>query len=124
MSHSYRVEETKELADFIKQAGYRVFLASRGTHGFYTDQEGTRVVSFQRGLGGFDFSGNYVTDQPLSTGSGWGMGSLAAPTKEGLGRILESNPPQWAVKNSTWSCTTLAQYLAKYQASSKFEEVV
>jgi len=47
-----------ELAASIQSDGFRVFIAERGDYGFYTDAEGTRVVSFGPDFGGFKFSGN------------------------------------------------------------------
>lgn len=72
----YKTEAIKQLAAEIKRAGFRVFIAERGTYGFYTDTDGTRVVSFQYDLCGMTFSGNYKTSNPRGTGSGWGLGKV------------------------------------------------
>lgn len=120
---SYKVEAVKELAAQIKQAGFRVFIAKSGTYGFYTDEAGCRIVSFQFDLGGFKFSGNYKTDQPRSTGNGWGFGESVSVSAEGLRTMLKSNPPQWAVRDANYRLTTLEQHLATYQASSQYTEV-
>lgn len=120
---NYKIEATQQLAQEIKAAGFRVFIAKSGTYGFYTDETGSRVVSFQFDLGGFKFSGNYKTDQPRITGSGWGLGDGGSFTAEGFRSMFESNPPQWAVRQSNWKLTTLEQHLKTYQASSQYTEV-
>jgi Fe-S cluster assembly iron-binding protein IscA len=49
---SCKIEAVKALAQEIKADGFRVFISKSGTHGFYTDAAGTKVVSFQFDLGG------------------------------------------------------------------------
>lgn len=120
---TYKTEAVAALAQEIKAAGFRVFIAKSGTHGFYTDEGGTRVVSFQFDLGGFKFSGNYKSDQPRQTGTGWGMGEHASVSASGLKNMLESTPPQWAVRGANYRLTTLEQHLATYQASSVYTEI-
>lgn len=127
MSHNYKVEEVKNLAAQIKAAGFRVFLAESGTHGFYTDAEGTRLVSFQRDLGGFKFSGNYRARNAAdgrSVGSGWALGDTYKVSPSGLKAMLDSCPPQWATRGITVDLTTLAQHLKTYQSSSRYTEVL
>jgi Fe-S cluster assembly iron-binding protein IscA len=115
---SYKVKAIKELAQEIKAAGFRVFIAKSGTHGFYTDAAGTKVVSFQFDLGGFKFTGNYKTSQPSRTGTGWQLqdGSFED--------MFKQMPPNWAVGSGIdWKYTTLEQHLKTYQASSQYVEV-
>lgn len=119
---NYKVEAIKELAADIVKAGFRAFIAERGTYGFYTDAEGTRVVGFQYELGGISFSGNYKTDQPCSTGSGWGFGIPSDYDSVAYKSMFQSGPPGWAVGSANWKLTTLVQHLATYQASSKYTE--
>jgi hypothetical protein len=114
----YKIEATVELAQRIKAAGFRVFLAKRATYGFYTDAEGSRVVGFQYDLGGFSFTGNYQTSQPRSTGTGW---QLTASSD--FSAMFKQFAPQWALRGASWRFTTLAEHLAMYQASSQFVEV-
>ena len=121
MNHNYKVESTKELAAEIKAAGFRVFLAERGTYGFYTDAEGTRVVSFQYDLCGFKFSGNYNSKR---CGSGWGLGETGEVSEAGIKAMFESGPPLWATRGEQVSLTTLAQHLKTYQSSSRYTEVL
>lgn len=118
MHTNYKTEATIQLAREIKKAGFRVFIAASGTYGFYTDALGQRVVQFQFDLGGFTFNGNYKTDQPSQTGTGW---RLEGSTFTGM---FNQCPPDWAVRSGiTWKFTTLEQYLKTYQSSSKFTEV-
>ena len=123
MSHADKVEATKELAEAIKKAGYRVFIAQTGTYGFYTDATGSRVVSFQYDLGGFKFAGNYKTDQPRQTGTGWGMGETWEWTATGFRTMFSSGPPSEFLRGAKWKFTTLDQHLATYQASSRYVEL-
>ena len=115
---NYKVEAVKELAEQIKQAGYRVFLAESGTYGLYTDKEGTRVVCFQYDLGGFRFSGNYITDQPRYTGTGWVLETNSFEHMFYQGPLLSQ------VGNASWKYTTLEQHLNRYNPSSKYTEQV
>lgn len=113
---NYKTEAIAELAVKIKQAGYRVFIAGSGNYGFYTDEHGTRVVSFQYDLGGISFSGNYKTEQPRTTGTGWRL------DVHGFSEMFSQGAPDWAVRGFKWKYTTLAEHLATYQASSKYVE--
>lgn len=114
---SYKIEMVKELANEIKASGFRVFIAKSGTYGFYTDANGTRVVSFQAGLSGMTFSGNYKTTNPHSTGTGWQLENNTF--KDMFNQIA----PNWAVRGAEWNYTTLEQHLATYQKSSVYSEI-
>lgn len=109
-----------DLAQHIRKAGYRPFIAESGTYGFFTDAEGTRVVSFQTRFGGVTFSGNYRSADPLSCGRGWAIDAGWEATAKGL---FESCPPAWATKGFAWRFTTLAEHLKDYQSSSNYHEV-
>lgn len=122
MQTNYKTQATAELAQRIRAAGFRVFIAKSGTYGFYTDAEGTRVVCFQFDLGGFKFSGNYKTSNPRSTGTGWSMGESADMTSQGFTSMFRSYAPSWAVRGAEWRFTTLAEHLKTYQASSQYTE--
>lgn len=122
MQTNYKTQATAELAQRIRAAGFRVFIAKSGTYGFYTDADGSRVVSFQFDLGGFKFSGNYKTSNPRSTGTGWGFGESADVSIKGLHSMFNSYAPQWAVGSAEWRFTTLAEHLKTYQASSQYTE--
>ena len=120
MATNYKVQAIAELAAKIKAAGFRVFIAESGTYGFYTDEQGTRVVSFQYDLGGFRFSGNYKSNH---CGTGWGLGESARVSAQGFRAMFESNPPRWATRGEPVSLTTLGQHLKTYQASSRYIEL-
>lgn len=114
---SYKVEAVKELAKHIKASGFRVFIAKAGSYGFYTDAEGSKVVSFQYGLGGYSFTGNYKTDQPRSTGTGWQL-------QDGTYQDMFNEVPTWSLRGASWKYTTLEQYLSTYHPSSQYTEVL
>lgn len=121
---NYQAQAIAELAAAIKKAGYRVFIASSGTYGFYTDAQGTRLVSFQYDLGGIKFSGNYKTNNPRSTGTGWVIGTGYDRSAVGFRTMLESGAPSWAVRDAEWRYTTLAEHMKVYQSSSKYTELL
>lgn len=122
MATNYKTEAVAQLAAQITAAGFRAFIAESGTHGFFTDEKGSRVVSFQYDLGGISFSGNYRTDSPRTTGTGWRLEPPRGPLRPELARMFGAHAPQWAVGSTPWRFTTLAQYLATYQKSSQFVE--
>lgn len=111
------------LAATIKEAGFRAYIAEKGTYGFYTDAEGTRVVSFQFEFGAPKFSGNYNTSAPKSTGTGWVIGEVWPVDADALRDMYAQNAPTWAVGNAKWRHTTLAEHIAMYGASSRYVEV-
>ncbi|WYW04202.1 hypothetical protein Kallioja_00004 [Pseudomonas phage vB_PpuP-Kallioja] len=117
MHTNYKTEAVAKLAQEIKAAGFRVFIAESGTYGFYTDTDGSRLVSFQFDLGGFKFTGNYKTDQPRQCGTGWGLedGSYH--------HMFNQHAPRWAVRDANWQFTTLAEHLKTYQSSSRYTEL-
>ncbi|WYV99788.1 hypothetical protein Roomu2_00108 [Pseudomonas phage vB_PpuM-Roomu-2] len=123
---NYKVEATAQLAQGIKAAGFRVFIAKSGTYGFYTDSEGSRVVCFQHDLGGFKFSGNYKAknaQDARDVGSGWVMGDIFNLQPEVLKTMFASSAPHWATKGLAVTLVTLKQHLDTYQASSNYTEI-
>lgn len=116
---SWKIEATQELAKNIKASGFRVFIAKSGTYGFYTDAEGSKIVSFQLDLGGFNFTGNYKTDMPTQCGTGWQLNQSTGRTYQDM----FNECPTWSLRGANWKFTTLAQHLATYQASSVYTEV-
>lgn len=113
----YKTKAVAELAIEIKRAGFRVFVAESGTYGFFTDIEGSRVVSFQFDFGGFTFSGNYKTSSPRQTGTGWRL------ENDSFAGMFNQRAPSWATGANSWKYTTLAQHLADYQQSSRYVEL-
>jgi len=116
MPYQYEKELITELAAEIKAAGYRVFIAERGTYGFYTDTAGSRVVSFQIDLGVIHYGGNYKTNRPQQCGTGWRLDTAD------FGTMFNQCAPRWAVGDASWQFTTLEQHLKAYQSSSKYQE--
>lgn len=125
---NYKKEAAIELANEIKaKTGYRVFLSEKVgcSHGFITDKEGSRVVSFQFDILSFRFSGNYKSK---SCGTGWVMEGVDiehVTNKESLDRIFKSGAvPLLATKGEAVKLVTLAEHLNNYGKSSMFVEVV
>ncbi len=116
----YIQEQIAEIAKDIKSKGYRVFIAERGTYGFFTDKEGSRIISFQCESGVFSFSGNYKTNNPKSTGTGW---RITEDLPYNYDQLFAACPPYWAIGQATWKYTTLDQHLSVYDKSSKYEEI-
>jgi len=112
---NYRQKMIQERAQEIKEAGFRVFLSKDGEYGFFTDAEGSRVVSFGLDLGVTRFSGNYISE---GNGSGWRMEG------DTYSAMFKQNPPSWAVGNTPTKLKTLKQYLKDYQRSSLFKQVI
>lgn len=110
---NYKREVALEVARRALAEGLRVFLADdgKGDYGFFTDQAGTRVVSFQVGAVGPSFHGNYGPPS-LEAGTGW---QIADGTPATLSELLAARPPQWC---KGWQyLTTMAQHLQAYESS-------
>jgi len=114
-------QRATDIAQTAISAGFRAFLAERGTYGFYTDTEGTRVISFQCNGLCDSVSGNYRTDQPHKTGTGWQIADSI--NDEMMADYFNQSAPHWAVGDAKWQLTTLKQHLDTYQDSSKYCEV-
>ena len=113
-------------AEVVKLMGYRVFIAERGTYGFFTDQEGTRVVSFEETYGNIKLSGNYVTDNPKSSGTGWYIDAVRPDVslKDTIDNAFNASPFPGAIQHcGTWRYTTLEEHLKNYQSSSRYKEI-
>lgn len=113
------------LAAKILKSGFRPFVSGSGTHGFFTDAGGSKLVSFQYDplyFPRFDivFFGNYKTSKPLECGTGW---RIECQERGDLRAMFHRPPPHWALKGATSRPTTLVEYLALFGDSSRFEEV-
>lgn len=124
---NYKQEATKALAKaIVDNTDYRVYLSARAgcNHGFFTDAEGSRVVSFQYDIyDGIRFSGNYVSK---SCGTGWVMPDITVPnavTQAWVDSLFNAGIPHWATKGEQVKRTSCAHMLEVYGASSMFEEV-
>lgn len=120
MGTDFRRELVLDLAKALKSYGYKVYLATGGMHGFYTD--GTRVVSFQYDLGGLKYSGNYSTNLPRQTGTGWVLGTHMVIGKETAEKYLKEWAPRWAVGTAEVHYTTPEAHLKTYGKSSGYTE--
>lgn len=118
---NHKQQAIAELVPNIKKAGFRVFLAENKQYGFFTDEEGSRVICFQVEFFSPTFSGNYVTDNPTQTGGGWQIID-EQNYSEDFKAIFATHPPSWAVRDSKWRFATLEDHQNQYQASSKYEE--
>ena len=116
---TYKEKYIAELAQDIKAAGFRVFLAESGTHGFYTDDQGSKIVSFQLDILTPTFSGNYDTSNPSQAGQGWIIGTGSDNYKA----IFDETPPTAHFGNTKWRYKSLNDYISLYQKSSKFAEL-
>lgn len=125
---NYKKEAVVELANAIKtNTGYRVFLSEKVgcSHGFITNETGSRVVSFQFDILSISFSGNYKSK---SCGTGWRMDGVEVEhvtNKETLDRLFnDGNIPLWATRGEQVKMVTLDEHLKTYGQSSMFVEVI
>ena len=118
---NYEKEITVAFAQRAVRLGFQVFIAEKGTYGYYTAGDG--VVSFQYDCGSIQLSGNYKTNQPKQTGGGWRMydDSVVIDDKA-ITAAINAKPPRWAVGQANWELTTPEQYRASYQDSSRYVE--
>jgi len=107
----YKRKYMAELVAMIQKEGLRVFIAERGTYGFYTDNTGKRIVSFQLDSS-LTFSGNYKSK---SNGTGW---RICEGLPSNFTKLLSINSPF-----EFDHYTTLDEHLNMYQKSSKYKEV-
>lgn len=116
-----RKQDTIAFAERIKALGFTVYIAERGTYGFITDQTASRVLTFSMEDGG-NLGGSYGPPSRES-GTGWRMD--IAPhhlnTADDVKQALYANPPEW-LRGKGWRyLSTVAQYLAIYGSSSRFD---
>jgi hypothetical protein len=106
----------------IKALGFKVYLAERGTYGFISDHEGTRVLSFSFNDGG-SLHGNYGPPS-YESGTGWRLYTTPwdMKTAEDVKAMLFATPPQYCGRG--WKrFTTLNEHLLMYGKSSRYEEI-
>lgn len=111
MKYDSKKECIKELTAMILKEGLRVFIAERGTYGFYTNATGDRIVSFDIDLT-ILFHGQYKSHD---NGDGW---RICEGIPDNFAALLRTPSPFSMIKY-----TTLDEYLAVYQTSSKFKEI-
>ena len=119
---SYKKDGIQALAKDILSHGFRVFIAESGEYGFFTDDKGSRVCSFQYDICDIHFSGNYNS---TSSGSGWRLDENDATiVPSNYREMLYASAPRWAIgRDPKWSYRTLEQHQEQYQKSSKYTEV-
>jgi hypothetical protein len=129
MQRDWKKETVTTLATNLIAAGYRVFIAKSGHYGFYTDKEGTKIISFQMDLSGVSVTGNYKTSNPRQTGTGWRItdsfncfNKYPGVNKVEADRVFNAFPPSWALGSATFKHTTLEQHLKTYGQSSGYIE--
>lgn len=120
-------ERTAQLVAKIKSFGYPVYLAEKGDYGFFTNLDGSRIISFQIDYFFFNFSANHKS---IGLGSGyritndeqcliWEIDTFC--TAKFLESLLNAPAYKSRRKNEKFlSWTTLDQHLAFYQSSSKY----
>ncbi len=124
---NYKQAAISELAEKIKSFGYRVFISKNGEYGFYTNAEGSRVVSFQTDFGSIVFSGNYQAkthEVACRIGQGWrleGRWNVSEVTDDTLLNFIISPAPRWAVREHEFTYKTLADE-TMYGKSSGYVE--
>ena len=122
---SYRKQEAAAFAARIHAMGFAVYLAESGEYGFITDETESRVLSFSFGIGSPNLGGNYGPPSRES-GTGWRMDTTpgALRTAYDVKAALYAGPPDW-LRGRGWKyLSTVEQYRAEYQRSSKFERFV
>lgn len=117
-----------EFFEAMKAKGYRVFVANPSSrfnrfYGFFT-KDGANIVSFQEDFGSMSVSGNYTTENPKQTGTGWQIASVSLQSiVDNAETFLNASAPRWAHHGFKWRYTTLDEHLVMYGRSSKYQEV-
>ena len=121
-------ERTAELVNKIKSFGYPVYLSENRSYGFFTNLDGSRIISFQIDYFFFNFSANHKS---IGLGTGyritndekcllWEIDTFC--TAKFLENLINAPIYKSRRKNEKFiSWTTLDQHLANYQSSSKYQ---
>lgn len=107
----------------IKALGFRVFLAENREYGLITNDDGSRVISFEFSTLGPSLGGKYGPPSRES-GTGWRLSRSpeSLRTAEDVKAALAETPPEWCGKGWRYM-TTLEQHLKDYGASSRYYEL-
>jgi hypothetical protein len=118
--HEEKLQVIQDYAQHLTKLGFPVYLAESGTHGFFTDDTGERVVSFQFDFFEIHLSGNYTANS--EGGTGWQLSNHAGhkPTRAQVVGFLTANAPQWAMRDSRPIYTTADAQLERYGKSSGY----
>lgn len=125
MNHlEWKKQAILDLTNTIKNNGFRVFIAKSGEYGFYTNKEGSSVVSFQIDYFSVIFSGNHrVLRDGHIVGAGWRFDKQPSVLDyESLQGMIDARTPSWVDTLNRTIPKTLASHLEDYQCSSKFVE--
>ena len=119
----YEKEQISRLATIMVSLGFDVWLAKKGTHGFYTDSAGTRIVDFSFSRPNMRaLFGSYKGTR--EHGEGWliieGLDDL---TVSKLNKYLYMPAPSWT-GNKNPIYTTKLQHLKEYGKSSKYQQIL
>lgn len=119
---AYQLKVIEELSEKLLAFGFRVFLSESKTYGFYTNEKGCPLISFQVNYLTPVFSGNY-SPATKRHGTGWRI-KTNPDTKEDFERLLYSFPsyPLTTDDNQVIKWTCLEEYLCTYK-HSKFTEL-
>lgn len=125
---TYQRDAIVKLTKKLLSLGFRVWVAEKGSYGFYSDESGSRVCDFQVDYFFISFSGNYSSS---NSGTGWRISKDEEftitnegvhITKEKASKMLHCNT--W-VRDPKIVYTTLDQKLKSYSFEcSKYSEVV
>lgn len=114
-----RKEGILELATQMKADGFEVWLSANGEYGFFTNEEGDKIVYFQYGNPSWaiEFSG-CLSKGDRHCGTGWKMD--ATNHKDAWKEA--KNPPSWyrSYMPSTAKYATRETHLKMYGYSSKY----
>lgn len=122
--HKYLVD-TVNLA---LAAGFRVFIAKKGTYGFITDRQGSAVLSIKFDGLCFTFGGEYRAVKAKDggvVGQGWRIGEDWLTTKADIITAFNAakHPPHWATQGLPVTLTTLETQLSSYNKYCNYTEI-
>lgn len=127
MSNIKMTEEQRQFCEALKSKGFIVYIAQpkNGTrfYGFFTNEVGDRVVSFQYDFSLLSVSGNYRTESPKNTGTGWRIadGLTFDDIVNRADVFIESLPPRWAHNGFNWRYEKASEHISIYPASNFVE---
>lgn len=116
-----------ELAKQINSLGLTVYIAENGCYGFFTNSDGSRVISFEINFSWFNFSINHKSH---NLGTGYRITSDGECsiydfnwlTPDYVGRLLNSPPYRSRRKNEKFiRWTNFDEHMKIYNSSSKYQ---
>lgn len=118
---NYKQEQAMELVKKLKSFGYIVYLAEKGTHGFFHRPNEDKHINFQLDFY-FSFSSNHISK---NIGSGHqlidGFSNIENATKDFFEQMLNCPPYKSRRKNEVFiRWKTVKEHLDFYNSSSKY----